>query len=544
MIKNYSPIIKKIDRIGVFKSALLFVVLFFFLSFNASAQADLSIEKTVDNPNPKVGEEITFTITITNSGPQTATGVQITDQVRSGYTNIINISNGGNTVDNEVVWSDLTVPFVAGDPDASKIVLTLGVTVERDGEYDNRVQITASDQPDPDSDPAVGFDVDDLNDGIADDDESALVSVNPEVADLSITKTVSNATPQVGERITFTISVSNAGPDTATNVYVEDLVPSGYKDIVSIANGGGLNPSDYIVWGPLTIAPNQTVDLTFSVVVQEGDSFNNRAEIVGSDQLDPDSSVDQSFDVDDLGDGITDDDETDYVIVSPQQADLLITKEVEYLDKNLVGGRPHKGTDVVFTITVSNNGPTGTTNVTVKDLLPSGFVYKSDDAAGNYDSTTGIWTIGDMVNGAVETLNITAIISNEENYTNTASVETSRSLDLDTSNNTASVTVDPLEFFVPQAFSPNGDGKNDTFEFPGLGYLYPNFKLEIYTRWGNKVYDYSNNGNTSPTWWNGYSSGNLTLNKSEQLPTGTYYYVLYFNQDNLDPISNWVYLNR
>lgn len=529
------------------KLAFLFVVLFFFLSFNASAQADLSIEKTVDNPNPKVGEEITFTITITNAGPQTATGVEVTDQVRSGYTNIINISNGGNTVNNEVVWSGLTVPYVNGDANASKIVLTLKVTVERDGEYDNRVQITASDQVDPDSDPSKGFDVDDGRDGTPDnidDDESTIVSVKPEVADLSITKTVDNPTPEVGERIVFTISVSNAGPNTATNVYVEDVLPSGYKDVVSIANGGGLDAFGVVIWGPLTITPNQTVNLTFSVVVQPGDSFNNRAQITASDQIDPNSNVDEGFDVDDLDDGIADDDETDYVVVTPQQSDLAVTKEVEYLDKNLVGGRPHKGTELVFTITVSNNGPTATRNVTVKDVLPSGFIYRSDDAAGNYDKSSGIWTVGNMTNGAVEVLKINAIISNEENYTNTASVETSTSLDLDTTNNTASVTVDPLEFFIPQAFSPNDDGKNDTFEFPGLGFLYPNFKLEIYTRWGNKVYDYSNNGSTTPTWWNGYSNGNLTLNKSKQLPTGTYYYVLYFNQDNLDPISNWVYLNR
>jgi gliding motility-associated-like protein len=95
----------------------------------------------------------------------------------------------------------------------------------------------------------------------------------------------------------------------------------------------------------------------------------------------------------------------------------------------------------------------------------------------------------------------------------------------------------------PNTFSPNGDGVNDTFEIPILN-NYPNFKLEIYNRLGNKVYDYNNKGKTSPLWWDGYSTGRLTLNKSESLPTGTYFYIVYFNDGTTVPIKGWVYLNR
>ena len=107
-----------------------------------------------------------------------------------------------------------------------------------------------------------------------------------------------------------------------------------------------------------------------------------------------------------------------------------------------------------------------------------------------------------------------------------------------------SASVDPIEIFIPEGFSPNGDNINETFVIPGLGFLYPNFKMEIYNRWGNKVFDYNNEGRNNPLWWDGFSNGNLNFNGSEQVPTGTYYYIIYFNQDNLDPISNWVYLNR
>jgi acyl-CoA hydrolase len=47
--------------------------------------------------------------------------------------------------------------------------------------------------------------------------------------------------------------------------------------------------------------------------------------------------------------------------------------------------------------------------------------------------------------------------------------------------------------FIPNAFSPNGDGDNDEWVIPGLA-QYPNFTLEIYDRWGNIVYEYANKG--------------------------------------------------
>ncbi|WP_298782170.1 gliding motility-associated C-terminal domain-containing protein [uncultured Polaribacter sp.] len=96
---------------------------------------------------------------------------------------------------------------------------------------------------------------------------------------------------------------------------------------------------------------------------------------------------------------------------------------------------------------------------------------------------------------------------------------------------------------IPNAFSPNDDGINDTFLIPGLN-NYPNFKIEIFNRYGNKVFNYDNNGKTDPIWWNGYSTGRLTLNKSEPLPAGSYYYIIYYNDDIKAPINGWVYLSR
>lgn len=105
------------------------------------------------------------------------------------------------------------------------------------------------------------------------------------------------------------------------------------------------------------------------------------------------------------------------------------------------------------------------------------------------------------------------------------------------------ITPNPFSDLIPNTFTPNGDGINDTFEIPAL-LQYLDFKLEIYNRWGNKVHDYSNNGNVSPIWWDGFSNGRLTLNNNKPLPIGTYYYIIDFNDGLTAPKQGWVYLNR
>src|SRR5262245_61910744 len=58
--------------------------------------------------------------------------------------------------------------------------------------------------------------------------DSASVTETPQRADLALTKSVSNAAPNVGDTITFTITLSNSGPDAATSVQVTDVLPAGF----------------------------------------------------------------------------------------------------------------------------------------------------------------------------------------------------------------------------------------------------------------------------------------------------------------------------
>lgn len=96
----------------------------------------------------------------------------------------------------------------------------------------------------------------------------------------------------------------------------------------------------------------------------------------------------------------------------------------------------------------------------------------------------------------------------------------------------------------PDSFSPNNDGINDVFEIPTLAEQYPNFIMKIYNRYGNLVYDYSNNGKKNPDWWNGISQGRFTLDKSKVVPASTYWYIIDFNDGKRKPVQKWLYLNK
>ncbi|WP_344930239.1 DUF7507 domain-containing protein, partial [Aquimarina addita] len=96
---------------------------------------------------------------------------------------------------------------------------------------------------------------------------------------------------------------------------------------------------------------------------------------------------------------------------------------------------------------------------------------------------------------------------------------------------------------IYSGFSPNGDGMNDVFTISGI----ENFEntLEIYNRWGVKVFSTSNYGRDD-NFFRGISNGRLTIEETDELPTGTYYYVLEYTLDSgeLKNRAGYLYINR
>ncbi|MBK8492583.1 MAG: DUF11 domain-containing protein [Saprospirales bacterium] len=230
--------------------------------------------------------------------------------------------------------------------------------------------------------------------------------MTPQIADLSLTKTVDDATPQVGGTVVFTITVNNAGPDAATNVTVKDLLPAGLT-YVSDNSGGNYNDGTGI-WTIGTIAASGAASIEITASVTSAGAKTNYAQVNTADQYDPNSTP---------GDDSTTDDDDDSVLVTPQVADLSLTKTVNNASPNL-------GSDVIFTITVNNAGPDDATNVTVEDLLPAGLTYVSDNSGGNYNDGTGIWTIGTIAASGSASIEITATVTSAGAKTNYAQVNT------------------------------------------------------------------------------------------------------------------------
>ena len=115
-------------------------------------------------------------------------------------------------------------------------------------------------------------------------------------------------------------------------------------------------------------------------------------------------------------------------------------------------------------------------------------------------------------------------------------------LQANTSSLTTSNTFSPrgigtiIDNDYPNLFSPNGDGRSDVFKISGIR-EFPNFKLKIINRLGNEVFNYNNNGNLMPLWWDGTHNGN-------PVPAGVYYYTLNYNDGFTKPKVSFIQLIR
>ena len=180
-------------------------------------------------------------------------------------------------------------------------------------------------------------------------------------SDLSVSKSVSNATPNVGDQITFTVTLSNQGPDAATNVQVTDLLPAGLT-FVSATASQGTYTSGSGMWTVGTVSTGVSQTLIINALVASPSAKTNTAAISHADQFDPITA-----------------NNTASATETPQQADLVVAKQVS-------DPTPSVGEQIVYTITVFNAGPNAATGVQVMDQLPAGVSFVADTASqGSYD---------------------------------------------------------------------------------------------------------------------------------------------------------------
>jgi gliding motility-associated-like protein len=100
---------------------------------------------------------------------------------------------------------------------------------------------------------------------------------------------------------------------------------------------------------------------------------------------------------------------------------------------------------------------------------------------------------------------------------------------------------------VHNAFSPNNDGQNDNFVIENLNDFtcYPTNSVEIYNRWGVLVFEAQQYDNLNKV-FRGISEGRSTVNKSSELPTGTYFYILQYTTSEGETVKKdgYLYLSK
>ncbi|MBD1936322.1 DUF11 domain-containing protein [Microcoleus sp. FACHB-68] len=354
--------------------------------------ADLAVTKTVDNPNPTVGQTINYTVTLTNTGPSTATNVAITDQIPAGLTFVSSTPSQGTYDNTTGLW---TVGTVAN---GAAVTLTITATVNTTNPITNTATISASDQPDPDP-----------------TDNTGTVTVPQQQADLSVAKTVDNPSPGVGQNITYTVTLTNTGPANATGVQVTDQIPAGLT-FVSATPSQGTYDNTTGLWNVGNVTNGAGATLRITATVNTTNPITNTAQVSASDQPDPDSTA---------GNGNASEDDQASVGISQQVADLSLAKTVD-------NANPSVGQTIAYTVTLSNTGPANATGVQVTDQIPAGLTFVSaTPSQGTYDNATGLWNVGNVTNGAGATLRITATVNTTNPITNTAQVSASDQPDPD-----------------------------------------------------------------------------------------------------------------
>jgi uncharacterized repeat protein (TIGR01451 family) len=234
--------------------------------------ADLSLTKSVNDATPNVGDAVTFTVVLTNSGSETATGVAVADQLPAGLAFVSAAATQGSYDPATGVW---TVGTVAAEGSAT---LTVTATVTSAGTRSNTAQVTAADQFDPDSTPA--------NNVLAEDDQDAVtVTARAPTADLRVTKLARPAVATVGQLVRYTVVVTNVGPDAAPNVVLTDRLPPGLRFVSALATQGSYTAGTGR-WAVGTLASGASATLRVTVRVVAAGTIRNTARVT-SDAVDP-----------------------------------------------------------------------------------------------------------------------------------------------------------------------------------------------------------------------------------------------------------------
>ena len=341
---------------------------------------EINPDKTVDNKIPNFGDNVTYTVTVTNDGIGDANNVVITDVLDKGL-KFLN-ATGNFTYDEKTGTITWTVDLAKGETKTFNVNVTV-----------------------------LGYSV--LPNTVAVGNKTAVRNIT--VPEIISVKEVNSSDIHIGDEITYTITVSNPGKINATNVVIRDILPEGLK-FINASNGGVYDPVTGIITWILNITANSTVDLTADVCVNKSGNITNTVNVGNKTS----NCTIESGDIVDL------------------EIHIVADKSEIYV-----------GDNIVYTVTVINNGPSDAINTIANILIPNALSILSYNATkGTFDITSGNWSIGNLTNGEKVVLTFVAKALNEGNSTVYVNV-TSETFEVIMENNYDNVTVKVLKKAAP-----------------------------------------------------------------------------------------------
>ena len=369
---------------------------------------EINPDKTVDNEIPNFGDNVTYTVTVTNDGIGDANNVVITDVLDKGL-KFLN-ATGNFTYDEKTGTITWTVDLAKGETKTFNVNVTV-----------------------------LGYGV--LSNTVAVGNKTAVRNIT--VPEIITVKEVNSSDIHIGDEITYTITVSNSGKINATNVVIRDILPEGLK-FINASNGGVYDPVTGIITWILNITANSTVDLTVDVCVNKSGNITNTVNVGNKTS----NCTIESGDIVDL------------------EIHIVADKSEIYV-----------GDNIVYTVTVINNGPSDAINTIANILIPNALSILSYNATkGTFDITSGNWSIGNLTNGEKVVLTFVAKALNEGNSTVYVNV-TSETFEVILENNYDNVTVkvlkkaapiDPDKPVHPEGSSSDNEGKGSV-NLPNTG---------------------------------------------------------------------------
>jgi uncharacterized repeat protein (TIGR01451 family) len=419
------------------------------LGTSPDRSADLRVTKTASNATP--GNTVSFTVTVTNDGPNAATDVRILDALPAGLTFVSANASQGTYSAAAIVGPPA---FAAGTWRAGTLnngataTLTINATVTASTPITNWAQVSYVDQFDPDSQPGSV-----VPPTIAQDDQAS-VTITPS-PDLKVVKTATSSFA-VGTNATYSITVNNLlGSLTTTGTYtVIDNMPAGLT-IVGTPTGTG--------W---TCTSSTTVQLNCTNVtaIAAGASNANAITLTVMPDAAATPSVTNTATVSGGGEPASNNGNNSSTITTAVCAvgcpDLVVNKTLSTASLT-VGVNTS-----VYTLSVTNNGgiTTGVNAYTITDPLPTGLTLAAAPTAGvGWTCTANTPASYNVLNGigvsctrstsvlpgatsATITFPVNVANAAAPSVTNSATVSGGGEPAAATSNNTTSLTTPVIDF--------------------------------------------------------------------------------------------------